>query len=339
MLATPLTMNGNKFGKWRVNLTLAEEYSSGLAEQLDLFNCPLSMEHIARLSDKACYRPKSYRYQDSPELKALIAERRQATGVRARQLGQAIVKARSIAKKAWLTSILEKGAAGDFHAISFFKRRQSTKATHGGYIMRAGGPHKAVSDLKQFYARKYTPPDPRPAGFALSLYTSSVGEVPNAEPFQVEEVQRILDTTKAGKSSGADGIPYELMHSILQSPLQCKFVAFFNSILHGGMPLPRSWLVSQVVFLPKVKLPAAPKDLRPIVLSSTPGKLFSKLLLFRLRSIFPPMLSGQLSGLPGAQSLDGSMALQHVIRQSQQWGLSLYAAKLDIAQAFRYLTA
>ena len=55
----------NKCGKWRVNLTQAEEFSAGLAEQLELLDCPLSMEHIARLSDKACYRPRSYRYQGS----------------------------------------------------------------------------------------------------------------------------------------------------------------------------------------------------------------------------------------------------------------------------------
>ena len=58
----------------------------------------------------------------------------------------------------------------------------------------------------------------------------------------------------------------------------------------------------------------------------------------RLRKVFPPMHSHQLLGLPGAQSLDGSLTLQHVVRQAQQRSLPLYAVKLDISQAFDTLS-
>ena len=109
-------------------------------------------------------------------------------------------------------------------------------------------------------------------------------------------------------------------------------------MLQGARPIPESWLRSQVVFLPNTKKPDKPNDLRPIVLSSTPGKLFTKLLLLRLRQVFQPMKSCQLSGAPGAQSWDGSLALQHAIRLSQQWRLPLFAIKLDIAQAFDTLS-
>ena len=172
----------------------------------------------------------------------------------------------------------------------------------------------------------------------MHAYLALAPEVPNAAPITGEEIQAVLDTTKAGKSTGPDGVPYELVFSIMQSNLQAKFAAFFDSVLHQTMPIPGRWLKSQVALIPKTKRPSKPKDLRPIVLSSTPGKLFTKVLLLRLRKLFPPMHSHQLSGLPGAQSVDGSLTLQHVARQSQQWKLPLYAAKLDISQAFDTLS-
>ena len=124
----------------------------------------------------------------------------------------------------------------------------------------------------------------------------------------------------------------------MQSGLQDEFVSFFNSVLNQTTSVPERWLKSQVALIPKTKRPSKPKDLRPIVLSSTPGKLFTKVLLLRLRHVFPRMHSHQLSGLPGAQSLNGSLTLQHVVRQSQQWKLPLYATKLDISQAFDTLS-
>ena len=46
------------------------------------------------------------------------------------------------------------------------------------------------------------------------------------------------------------------------------------------------------------------------------------------------MLSGQLSSQTGAQSLDGSVALKHLVSVSRQWGLPLLACKLDVQAAF-----
>ena len=119
---------------------------------------------------------------------------------------------------------------------AFWKPRESTAA-----------------DLRSFYAAKYTPLESRPRAFAVQMYRAMSGPEPNAAPITCEELQTTLATTKAGKSTGADGIPYELMFSVLQSPLETQFLLFFNSILHGVRPIPEAWLPSQVVFLPKQK--------------------------------------------------------------------------------------
>ena len=192
-----------------------------------------------------------------------------------------------------MTSLLDRGPSGDYHAVSFFKRRQTTKFSQGSFIMRAGGQEKAARDLTTFYKTKYTPPDPASPEETTTTYLALAGEVPNATPITGEEVQAVLDTTKAGKSTGPDGVPYELVFSIMQSNLQSKFIAFFASVLHQTRPIPERWLKSQVALIPKTKCPSKPKDLRQIVLSSTPGKLFTKVLLLRLREHFPPMHSHQ----------------------------------------------
>ena len=327
-----------KCGKWRVDLKQAPGLCEALEEQLASFDLPLGEHCLAGLASQACRRPGSLRYRDGSEIKELIALRRRAAGAEAREIAKRIVTARALAKKAWLADMMERGAKGDFHAVSFFKLRQSTKNAQGGYMMRSGGEARAALDLKAFYRRKYTPQDLYSPGFAVEVYNDHIPNNCNAAPFTSKEIEDTLLTTKAGKSTGADGVPYELMFSVMQSPLQTKFLAFFNSVLQGSKPIPSSWLRSQVVFLPKTKRPCQPRDLRPIVLSSTQAKLFTKLLLMRLRKLFPPMTSCQLSGAPGAQSLDGSMTLQHAIRLSQQWKLPLYAVKLDIAQAFDTLS-
>ena len=84
--------------------------------------------------------------------------------------------------------------------------------------------------------------------------------------------------------------------------------------------------------------PLSSKHLRPIVLSSTPSKIFTKLLLFRLRPHFPPTVANQLACIPGSQPLDGSATLQHVIHLSQEYSLPLVAIKLDVASAFDHLS-
>ena len=96
--------------------------------------------------------------------------------------------------------------------------------------------------------------------------------------------------------------------------------------------------MSHVVFLPKTSSPAFPKDLRPIVLSSIVSKVFTRLLLQRLRPRFPAMTSGQIIGETGAQTLHAAFAVQHAIRLSEERKQLLVVGQLDIAEAFDTVT-
>ena len=77
---------------------------------------------------------------------------------------------------------------------------------------------------------------------------------------------------------------------------------------------------NHVTFLPKVSDPRCPSDLRPVGLSSTVGKVFTKCLMLRMRPRFPAIKAYQVGGIPSRQTLDWVRAVQHAIRLAQQYG-------------------
>ena len=162
--------------------------------------------------------------------------------------------------------------------------------------------------------------------------------IPAPQYITVDEIINVINTCKNGKSAGDDGISYEFLAALSDSDLAPHLADWFNDILFGVASIPDSWLLSRLTFLPKVDVPSLPKHLRPIVLSSTPGKIFTKILLFRLRPHFPLPVANQLACIPGCQTLDGSACLQHLIHLSQEYRLPLIAIKLDVASAFDHLS-
>ena len=221
--------------------------------------------------------------------------------------------------------MLDRSSRGDFFAISYFNQRQEVNR----------GQYQTFGD---FLLSNTPPPDPPIPNLPQSILCAIDQPVPPPSLITADEIKLIVDTCKNGKSAGEDGISYEFLSALLHSDLAPHFTDFFNAVLFGSTPIPDSWLLSRLTFLPKVPLPSQPKDLRPIVLSSTPGKIFTKILLFRLRPHFPQPTANQLACIPGSQSLEGSTSLQHVVHLSQEYGLPLIAIKLDVASAFDHLS-
>ena len=333
----PRKPDRHRSGKWLVNSSKATEACNLLAESLDLNMQDVTMSSLAAACRTCSFRDASCRYKDPPEIRALINQRRKLRGNPARDLGLHIVHRRAAAKQRWYTELLDRGAAGDYKVISFFKRRQSSLVTHCNYLTRAGGRTKAVCDLKHFFRLKYTPPDPRPKNMAIEEWKEFVGPIIAPRLCTPEEIDGVLATCKKGKSCGSDGISYEFLQIAMQTELRDHITDYFNCVLLGDTQVPHEWLASRLTFIPKVVAPLSPKDLRPIVLSSVPGKVFTKILLYRLRAHFPRMTAGQLSSVPGAQTLEGSCTLQQCIRLSNEYALPLVIAKLDIASAFDHL--
>ena len=269
--------NSNRCGKWRVNSATLLEQAAKLAEDLDLKSQDLDMSKLCDLSSQVSFRPKSYRYVDPDFIRDKIRERKLLGGSQARALGKEITALRRQAKATWLTSVLDKASKSDFFAISYFKRRNSVINSHSNYIVRAGGKQRATADLRRFFSLKYTPPDNCFPDLPLRILArhSSFSSPPPL--ITVKEIADVINTCKLGKSCGSDGISYEFLAALISSDLAQHFADFYNAILFGNIPIPDSWLLSHLTFIPKLAIPSEPKHLRPIVLSSTPGKVFTGL--------------------------------------------------------------
>ncbi|CAE7511533.1 unnamed protein product [Symbiodinium sp. CCMP2592] len=276
----------SKCGKWWTDGPALQTKAEQLAEKLDLSMNDLSMQDLEGLCEATSKRVTSCRYVDSPAIKDMIKARRKLRGREAQQMAKSIADARKTDKREWLVRLLEQSAAGDFRAAAYFRKRQSTMFVQGSYCMRAGGKAKAISDLRFFYQRKYTPLEPPQPGLPMATFHCRAGPIMNPEPFTLQEIQEVAFQCKHNKSTGADGISYEALQMLLQSDLSHHIMDMFNSVLQG--------------------------DLRPIVLSSTAAKVFTKALMLRLRPKLP--------------------------RLAEEYGKPLIIIKLDVAAAFDSLS-
>eukprot|EP00439_Symbiodinium_sp_Y106_P003587 s6301_g1.t1 len=203
--------------------------------------------------------------------------------------------------------------------------------------MRAGGSAKAISDLRIFYKSKYTPAQPVPRSLSMAIFRHRTGPAFNPEAFTLQEIQDVAFLCKHNKSTGADGISYEAIQLLLQTSLSANLLEMFNTVLWGLRQVPPSWLSNHVTFLPKTSAPSCPGDLRPIVLSPTVAKVFTKALMLRLRSKLPPIRDCQVGGIAGRQTLDSVCAVQHAIKLAEEYNKTLFVIKLDITAAFDLL--
>ena len=328
----------SKCGKWFTHGPQLMQQANDLASRLDLSMQDLTMNDLELLCSKCSKRVTSCRYVDPPHIKAMISDRRHLHGVAARDLSKRIIGERKKAKKEWLQYLLEQSAAGDFRAVSYFRKRNSALHTQGSYCMRAGGRIHATSQLRLFYQKKYTPPEVVPKGLPLAIFHARAGPIMNPEPISAQELLEVAFMCKHNKSTGNDGISYEALQMLLQSELCPHLLDLFNGVLLGLLPISPSWLSNHVCFLPKISDPSSPGDLRPIVLSSTVAKVFTKALMIRLRPHFPPIRAFQIGGIPQRQIMDAACAVQHAIRLSEQYGKPLIIIKLDVAAAFDSLS-
>ena len=108
----------SRCGKWWINAPAFTSKCEELAEQLDLSMQDLSVQQIAKVCHTTSKRITSCRYVDGPEIKAWVRERKALTGAAARRKAKEIADARKQAKQAYLCQLLERGAAGDFRALT-----------------------------------------------------------------------------------------------------------------------------------------------------------------------------------------------------------------------------
>ena len=160
---------------------------------------------------------------------------------------------------------------------------------------------------------------------------------PTVRAFTLEELQLAISGLKSSKSVGVDLTSAELFRGIIRvegGPIH--LLEYFNRILTTRC-VPPSWNRPLVILLPKVPSPTSPSQLRPIALGSSAAKVFSKMLLQRLRDRLGFRTHAQCAG-QGRQTADLLFSVHRLLELAREWKLPIAFLKIDISKAFDSLS-
>ncbi|CAE7335627.1 pol [Symbiodinium natans] len=319
----------DKTGQWNYRSEIREQ---GLRDPEFIYN----QDSISELCQKAATRPPNLRYSDSPRIQELIAERKSCMCPEKRALLMKQIRETRTADKAQhKTDLLQRARQGDRRAISFLRRSAAGASFEGGYVAARGGLQQAAEELADFYRHKYAREDAEPD--PVRVHAASVAPPP--APITHEDLVACIQEMKRGVSGGLDGVTYEGLLQIALMDTQHKLAGYLTDILQGRLALPSSWSHGKITLMPKVSQPQGAKDLRPICLTPCLGKVFSKILMRRVRDASPPYQAGQMGCRPGSQAIDGVAAAQMIVQQLRSRGrCGACVAKLDIRAAFDTLS-
>ena len=90
---------------------------------LELSARDLDLAYLEKICTACATRANSCRYRDPLEIKQLIADRRALHGSESRKAATVILQACKKGKATWLQELLSQAAGGNFHAVSYFRRR------------------------------------------------------------------------------------------------------------------------------------------------------------------------------------------------------------------------
>ena len=114
----------HRCGKWQVDGAAFMEACNSMAENLELTQQDFELNEFVHVCQSKAKRSVSVRYRDLDDILALVRTRRQLSGAAATEVAVQILAARKRAKFAWLQELLDRAAAGDFRAASYFRKRQ-----------------------------------------------------------------------------------------------------------------------------------------------------------------------------------------------------------------------
>ncbi|KAI5718070.1 hypothetical protein M8J77_015738 [Diaphorina citri] len=152
-------------------------------------------------------------------------------------------------------------------------------------------------------------------------------------PILDSEVHKAIKELKNGKCPGSDGITNEILKTVseeISEPLS----KIFSNIMKTTV-IPNDWNISEIVLLHK----KGPKDnianYRPISLMSVIYKLFTKIILNRIKNILdenqPPDQAGFRAGY---STMDHLFVVNQVIEKYNEYNKKLYIAFIDFNKAF-----
>lgn len=153
-------------------------------------------------------------------------------------------------------------------------------------------------------------------------------------PITINELLKVIDSSKLNKSPGPDGLPNEYYKSF-KSTLSPFLLATFQHIIAEKLP-PTEMLHATVITIPK---PGKPIDIvanyRPVSLLNCDIKLYSKLLADRINKILPSLVHpDQVGFVAHRQARDGTRRILNLIQLAKLKSSDSIVISLDAEKAF-----
>ena len=155
----------------------------------------------------------------------------------------------------------------------------------------------------------------------------------DCEPPTEEEISFALKFLKSGKAAGPDLIPPEALQADIPTTsriLQSLFEKIWNE-----EAFPDEWKEGHLIKLPKKGDLGNCNNYRGITLLSVPGKVFSRIILQRIKFQVDEKLRDQQAGFRKNRSCADQIAtLRIILEQSMEWNSPLLVNFVDFEKAF-----
>jgi hypothetical protein len=187
--------------------------------------------------------------------------------------------------------------------------------------------------ITEFYKKLYNESGIENAEIAHSGSISGEAEQPTEPNFLKEEVNHIIKYSKKKVSPGHDHITNEMVK--LGGEVMIEILTeLFNKILAGGK-VPDEWRKSDIIILFKKGDRHKVENYRPINLSVTISKIFSKLIETRIQTYLNIQQPAEQAGFRKKFStIDHLHTMNQIIEKCLEFQLDLYIALIDFSKAF-----
>ncbi len=153
----------------------------------------------------------------------------------------------------------------------------------------------------------------------------------NDGPFTIREYQSAKSSFKPGKGCGEDRIVPEVLKWV---PIDDLVLNISNKAF-VDRELPKHWTVLNIIPIPKTGDPTKADNYRGISLSSVVAKVYSRMILNRIRPVLDPLLRKNQNGFREKRStVSKILALRRIIEGVNRKHLPAVMAFIDFKKAF-----
>ena len=188
--------------------------------------------------------------------------------------------------------------------------------------------NRLIKRCEEFYTELYNTrrPQDQPS-------TDLETDIVPPPPILISEVESAIKKLSRGKAPGEDGVTAGILKDGGQ-PIVDILTKLYNRCLSEGQ-VPSTWKNASVIILHKKGDKTDIKNYRPISLLPVIYKVFSKIILGRMRNTLDERLSREQAGFrPGYSTIDHIQVVSQLQEKANEYNIPLCFAFIDYEKAF-----